>query len=156
MQAEGKETGGEDIMGNVMKHDYLRRSMEQRLQRNALFEEYRNAQKNLSNYQPHRQTHASHLRSQSVIKANEDLSNDQKKRFDYISQTRNEEFRAMKERLNQLEQANLKMFNQQNTMDYGDVQKLPQKIRMMESFPNLPIINEDDNQNKKKDMKTTV
>ena len=43
MQAEGKETGGEDIMGNVMKHDYLRRSMEQRLQRNALFEEYRNA-----------------------------------------------------------------------------------------------------------------
>lgn len=66
----------------------------------------------------------------------------------------------MKERLSQLEQANLKMFNQQNTMDYGDVQKLPQKIRMMESFPNLPIINEDDNeddnQNKKKDMKTTV
>ena len=62
----------------------------------------------------------------------------------------------MKERLNQLEQANLKMFNQQNTMDYGDVQKLPQKIRMMESFPNLPTINEDDNQNKKKDMKTTV
>lgn len=62
----------------------------------------------------------------------------------------------MKERLNQLEQANLKMFNQQNTMDYGDVQKLPQKIRMMESFPNLPIINEDDNQNKKKDMKTTI
>ena len=48
------------------------------------------------------------------------------------------------------------MFNQQNTMDYGDVQKLPQKIRMIESFPNLPTINEDDNQNKKKDMKTTV
>ena len=62
----------------------------------------------------------------------------------------------MKERLNQLEQANLKMFNQQNTMDYGDVQKLPQKIRMIESFPNLPTINEDDNQNKKKDMKTAV
>jgi hypothetical protein len=41
MQAEGKETGGEDIMGNVMKHDYMRRSMEHRVLRKALLSEYR-------------------------------------------------------------------------------------------------------------------
>lgn len=41
-------------------------------------------------------------------------------------------------------------------MDYGDVQKIPQKIRMMASSPILPTINEDEYQNKKRDMKTTV
>jgi hypothetical protein len=41
-------------------------------------------------------------------------------------------------------------------MDYGDVQKIPQKIRMMASSPILPTINEDEYQNKKRDMETTV
>jgi len=45
MQAEGKETGGEDIMTKVIKHDYLRKSMEQRIKRNALIDEYRSLAK---------------------------------------------------------------------------------------------------------------
>jgi len=54
-------------MVSVLKHDYLRRSMEQRVQRKALYNEYRTAQKNGFKDQKGKETLASRLRSQSVL-----------------------------------------------------------------------------------------
>ncbi len=55
-------------MTDVLKHDYLRRSMEQRVQRKALYDEYMK-HKNSAKQSAQRSTNASRLRSQSVIES---------------------------------------------------------------------------------------
>jgi hypothetical protein len=47
MVAEGKITEGDNIMDSIMKHEYMRKSMEHRVQRKALLDEFRKSSKSV-------------------------------------------------------------------------------------------------------------
>jgi hypothetical protein len=61
----GKPQYEEVHMGDIMKHDYLKRSMEQRAQRKALYNEYVNQVKKQKLSHHYNDNRASKLRSQS-------------------------------------------------------------------------------------------
>ena len=63
----GKKTDPHQDINVVMKHEYLRRSMEQRVEQKALESDFRHQQTALLKNKPIKMTRATSLRSQSVL-----------------------------------------------------------------------------------------
>lgn len=114
MAPEGKVSDTSNIMANVLKHDYLRRSMEQRVQRKALYSEFRTHQKKVLHNSTHRDTLASRLRSQSVL----DTISSQKSTNGRKVPDSEYEFRQLRDRMHLLQKANSKLQYEAAQSDY--------------------------------------
>lgn len=150
MQVEGKESATTNIMANVLKHDYLRRSMEQRVQRKALYNEFRTNQKTAVANRTTRDTLASRLRSQSVLDSiNSSASAKTRDLHSHAQLVRPlgldvDEYQNLKKRLQVLQKANQRLFAESTQSDYGENPRKSKtnSTQKQRSNPLLPTIAE--------------
>jgi hypothetical protein len=112
MPRKGKVSLVDNHMADIIKHDYLRNSIEQRVERQALYNEYLDSYKQNSKMHSKRHTKASQLRSMSNLEkfsasSSYDLKGEQSQNsrssFNYESE---KDYQAMKNKLSILRQAN--------------------------------------------------